>query len=174
MWKAPIDPGVLAVTRVMHDTKRIRFANIFAANDPESTLMNIRQLENQQLVGRPLTMVINCRPDRIERNGQMGELSAQVQPESIVLIGEVTRSAGKSVPPELQDRVADLGGKLPPGRLLEGVMTATPDGSSIIAVGNIHGQGEVLLHELAALPGWTDHDSESGSTPRTPPGETMR
>jgi hypothetical protein len=26
----------------MHGTKRFRFANIFAANDPESTFMNIQ------------------------------------------------------------------------------------------------------------------------------------
>lgn len=175
MWAAPIDPGALAVARVMHGTKRIRFANIFAANDPESTLMNIRQLENQQLIGRPLTMVINCRPDRIERNGQMGELTAEVQPERIVLIGEVTRSAGRSVPAELQDRIVDLGGKVSPGRLLEGVMAATPDDSSVLAVGNIHGQGEVLLHELQALPSWDKEDtSRSASMSNTPTGERIR
>lgn len=174
MWAAPIDPGALAVVRVMHGTKRIRFANIFAANDPESTLMNIRQLENQQLIGRPLTMVINCRPDRIERNGQMGELTAEVQPERIVLIGEVTRSAGRSVPAELQDRIVDLGGKLAPGRLLEGVMAATPDDSSVLAVGNIHGQGEVLLHEIEALPSWAKEDtSRSASMSNTPTGERI-
>jgi poly-gamma-glutamate synthase PgsB/CapB len=169
MWEAPPDPGVLSVARVMHGDKRIRFANVFAANDPESTFMNVRQLEDQRLIGRPLTMLINCRPDRIERNGQMGALSAQVRPETIVLIGEVTRSARATVPQELQDRVVDLGGKLVPHRLLEGVLAATPDDSSIVAVGNIHGQGEVLIHELAALPSWTPQDrSRSASMLRTP------
>ncbi|MEV1286591.1 poly-gamma-glutamate synthase PgsB [Micromonospora sp. NPDC049679] len=175
MWEAPPDPGVLAVARVMHGDKRIRFANIFAANDPESTFMNIRQLEDQELISRPLTMVINCRPDRIERNGQMGEMSAQVQPQTIVLIGEATKSARNTVPGELQDRVVDLGGKLVPDRLLEGVTAATPDGSSIIAVGNIHGQGEVLLHELEALPSWSCEDgSPSARTPRTNTRERIR
>ena len=172
MWEAPPDPGVLSVARVMHDSKRLRFANVFAANDPESTLMNIRQLEDQRLIERPLTMLINCRPDRIERNGQMGALAGEVQPETIVLIGEVTRSARAAVPAELQDRVVDLGGKLPPDRLIEGVMAATPDDSSIVAVGNIHGQGEVLIHELAALPSWTCQDrSESDSMLLTATGE---
>jgi gamma-polyglutamate synthase len=172
MWEAPPDPGVLSVARVMHGDKRMRFANIFAANDPESTFMNIQQLEGQHLITRPLTMVINCRPDRIERNGQMGELSGRVQPETIILIGEVTKSARTSIPAELQDRVVDLGGKPDPSRLLEGVTAATPDDSSIVAVGNIHGQGEVLLHELARLPGWTCEDgSESGSTLRLPTWE---
>jgi gamma-polyglutamate synthase len=175
MCEAPPDPGVLSVARIMDDNRRIRFANVFAANDPESTLMNIRQLEHQRLIKRPLTMLINCRPDRIERNGQMGALTAEVQPQRIVLIGEVTRSASTAVPTELQDRVVDLGGKLRPDRLLEGVLAATPDDSSIIAVGNIHGQGEVLIHELAALPSWhCQDDSPSGSMLLTTSGERLR
>ncbi|WP_245718850.1 poly-gamma-glutamate synthase PgsB [Micromonospora rhizosphaerae] len=175
MWEAPPDPGVLSVARVLHGTKRLRFANVFAANDPESTIMNIKQLEDQQLITRPLTMVINCRPDRVERNRQMGELSARVQPDSLVLIGEPTKSARTSVPADLQDRVVDLGGKLVPERLLAGVTAAAPDDSSIVAVGNIHGQGEVLLHELATLPSWTCEDgSESASMLRTQTGERIR
>jgi poly-gamma-glutamate synthase PgsB/CapB len=175
MWEAPPDPGVLSVARVMHDSKRIRFANVFAANDPESTLMNIRQLENQQLIDRPLTMVINCRPDRIERNGQMGALAADVNPESVVLIGEVTRSARATVPADLQDRVVDLGGKPASDRLLEDVMAATPADSSIVAVGNIHGQGEALINELATLPSWTCQDrSPSDSMLLTSTGERIR
>ncbi|GIJ22333.1 poly-gamma-glutamate synthase PgsB [Micromonospora lutea] len=154
MWAAPPDPGVLSVARVLYRDKRVRFANIFAANDPESTYMNIQQLEKQQLITRPLTMVINCRPDRMERNGQMGTLAGRVRPQRVVLIGEMTRSARVNVPAELQGQVVDLGGKLPPERLISEVMAATAPDGSVVAVGNIHGQGEVLLHELAALPSW--------------------
>jgi gamma-polyglutamate synthase len=159
MWDAPPDPGVLSVSRVRYGTKRLAFANVFAANDPESTLMNIRQLENQRLIGRPLAMLINCRPDRVERNGQMGTLSGEVNPDRMILIGEPTRSAKAAVPDRLQSRVVDLGGKLPPERLAEDVLAAVPDLGSIVACGNIHGQGEVLLHELAALPGWNSGET---------------
>ena len=41
MWDAPPDPGVLQVHRYEVDDRRMRFANVFAANDPESTLMNV-------------------------------------------------------------------------------------------------------------------------------------
>jgi poly-gamma-glutamate synthase PgsB/CapB len=159
MWAAPPDPGVLSVSRVRHGTKRIAFANVFAANDPESTFMNIRQLESQRLIGRPFAMLINCRPDRVERNGQMGTLTGEVDPDRVILIGEPTRSAKAAVPDRLQSRVVDLGGKLPPERLLEEVLMAVPDLGSIVAVGNIHGQGEVLLHELEALPGWNSGET---------------
>ncbi|AEB42224.1 MULTISPECIES: poly-gamma-glutamate synthase PgsB [Micromonospora] len=172
MWAAPPDPGVLSVARVLYQEKRVRFANIFAANDPESTFMNIQQLEQQQLINRPLTMVINCRPDRVERNGQMGTLAGRVQPQQIVLIGEMTRSARVNVPADLQSRVVDLGGKLPPERLVAEVMAATAPDGSVIAVGNIHGQGEVLLHELAALPSWEPRGRDRAEsmlrTPSTP------
>ncbi|NEB73614.1 poly-gamma-glutamate synthase PgsB, partial [Streptomyces fulvissimus] len=35
MYEAPPDPGVLSVERyATHDGKKLRFANVFAANDP--------------------------------------------------------------------------------------------------------------------------------------------
>ncbi|MET8256684.1 poly-gamma-glutamate synthase PgsB [Micromonospora sp. NPDC005553] len=169
MWSAPPDPGVLSVARVLYGDKRVRFANIFAANDPESTYMNIEQLEKQRLISKPLTMVINCRPDRVERNGQMGTLAGRVQPQCIVLIGEMTRSAKVNVPAELQSRVVDLGGKLPSERLISEVMAVTAEDASIVAVGNIHGQGEVLLHELAALPSWEPQDHSRAESMLRPP-----
>ncbi|MEU8422292.1 poly-gamma-glutamate synthase PgsB [Micromonospora sp. NPDC048835] len=169
MWSAPPDPGVLSVARVLYGDKRVRFANIFAANDPESTYMNIEQLEKQRLISKPLTMVINCRPDRVERNGQMGTLAGRVQPQRIVLIGEMTRSARVNVPAELQSRVVDLGGKLPSERLISEVLAVTAEDASIVAVGNIHGQGEVLLHELAALPSWEPRDHTRAESMLRPP-----
>src|SRR5262249_45084930 len=93
MWAAPPDPGVLPVHHDPAGPGRVRFANVFAANDPESTLMNIEQLRGQGAIGDPLHVVINCRPDRVERNGQMGALVPRIAPERVVLIGEPTRSA---------------------------------------------------------------------------------
>ena len=69
-----------------------------------------------------------------------------------MLIGEQTHTARGRVPPELADRVVDLGGALDLDALLDAVVIG-PDGvGSVVAVGNIHGQGEVLLSRLAALP----------------------
>jgi poly-gamma-glutamate synthase PgsB/CapB len=152
MVAANPDPGTVAVENYSTHRGRVAFANVFAANDPESTLMNIDLLRGRGLITSPLTMVINCRPDRVERNGQMGELSGRVRPERIVLIGELTHTARGRVPPELADRVVDLGGALDLDALLDAVVIG-PDGvGSVVAVGNIHGQGEVLLSRLAALP----------------------
>jgi poly-gamma-glutamate synthase PgsB/CapB len=146
------DPGTVTVDTYATGRGRLAFANVFAANDPESTLMNIHLLEDRGLLHDPLTVVINCRPDRIERNGQMGELTGRIQPDRIVLIGEQTHSARARVPRELADRVLDLGGDLDVDAFLDSVAFGPGGHACVVAVGNIHGQGEVLLSHVAALP----------------------
>jgi poly-gamma-glutamate synthase PgsB/CapB len=151
MWAAPPDPGVLTVEEYRAGDAHLRFANVFAANDPESTLMNINQLEAQGAIERPLHVVINCRPDRIERNAQMGGIVAKIDPERVYLIGEPTRSARTAIPAGYQDRVVDLGGRHSGRELVTGIMGHVRGSASLLAIGNIHGQGEVLLHELSLL-----------------------
>ncbi|MFJ8537297.1 poly-gamma-glutamate synthase PgsB [Streptomyces sp. NPDC093591] len=153
MYEAPPDPGVLSVERYRtHDGKRLRFANVFAANDPESTLMNIEQLLELGAIHRPLHVVINCRPDRVERNGQMGALIPRLDPETVFLIGHPTRSAADAIPAHWTGNVVDLGGdRRDPGRLTTDLLAHLGPDSSLVAIGNIHGQGELLLERLAAL-----------------------
>jgi len=56
------------------------------------------------------------------------------------------------VPRELTDRVVDRGGGLDMDAFLDAVAFG-PDGEgSVVTVGNIHGQGEVLLSRIAVLP----------------------
>jgi poly-gamma-glutamate synthase PgsB/CapB len=149
MWNAPPDPGVLTVREYVVNGAPIRFANVFAANDPESTLQNIEQLARQGLIGPPLCVLINCRPDRVERNGQMGALIPKLRPARVVLIGEPTRSA--AVPGAFSSVVVDLGGRRSGASLLDGLGAAAGPGASVVAIGNIHGQGEALLDELEKL-----------------------
>ncbi|WP_433891370.1 poly-gamma-glutamate synthase PgsB [Streptomyces sp. CA-111067] len=184
MYEAPPDPGVLSVQRyripdeqssfipdeqTSYDPsaaggfpaggKRLRFANVFAANDPESTLMNVNQLLDLGAISRPLNVLINCRPDRVERNGQMGEIVPQLAPDQVFVIGHPAKSAIDAIPGEWRSRAVDLGGdrRDPDGLLAEILRRLGPD-SSLVAVGNIHGQGELLLERLAELPA----DDEQG------------
>ncbi|WP_411138476.1 poly-gamma-glutamate synthase PgsB [Streptomyces sp. C10] len=154
MWDAPPDPGVLSVERYRTpDGKRLRFANVFAANDPESTLMNVRQLEELGAIRRPLNMVINCRPDRVERNGQMGAIVPDLDPETVFLIGHPAKSARDGIPSGWSGRVVDLGGdRRDAQELTRAVLDELGPDSSLVAVGNIHGQGELFLEHLGKLP----------------------
>ncbi|MFI6086144.1 poly-gamma-glutamate synthase PgsB [Streptomyces sp. NPDC051217] len=154
MYDAPPDPGVLSVERYLTpDGKRLRFANVFAANDPESTLMNINQLLDLGAIARPLNVVINCRPDRVERNGQMGEIVPDLQPDQVFVIGHPAKSAIDAIPADWRSRAVDLGGdKRDPAEFMRELLEQLGPDSSLVAIGNIHGQGELLLEHLAELP----------------------
>lgn len=154
MYDAPPDPGVLSVERYRTDDgKRLRFANVFAANDPESTLMNINQLLDLGAIHRPLSVVINCRPDRVERNGQMGEIIPDLDPEHVFVIGHPAKSAIDAIPAEFRSRAVDLGGdRRDPEEFMAALLDRLGPDSSLVAIGNIHGQGEILLEHLAELP----------------------
>ncbi|MEU7600069.1 poly-gamma-glutamate synthase PgsB [Streptomyces sp. NPDC041003] len=158
MYDAPPDPGVLSVERyVAPGGKRVRFANVFAANDPESTLMNINQLLDLGAVDRPLNVVINCRPDRVERNGQMGAIVPDLMPDKVFVIGHPAKSAIDAIPAEWRGRAVDLGGDQRDGEeFMNELLGHLGESSSLVAIGNIHGQGEILLEHLAELPGFED------------------
>ncbi|WP_046777925.1 poly-gamma-glutamate synthase PgsB [Streptomyces yangpuensis] len=164
MYEAPPDPGVLSVERYLAPGgKRLRFANVFAANDPESTLMNINQLLDLGAVDRPLSVVINCRPDRVERNGQMGAIIPELRPDKVFVIGHPAKSAIDAIPAEWRDRAVDLGGDHRDGEeFMQELLGHLGPSSSLVAIGNIHGQGEVLLEHLAELPADEAADSEDG------------
>jgi gamma-polyglutamate synthase len=151
MIESPPDPGTVAVQDYVVDAGRLSFANLFAANDPASTLMNIEQLSARGLIGRPLNVVINCRPDRVERNGQMGALTEQLRPDRILLIGEPTRSARTMVPSEFADLIQDFGSRPRFDDVVAAFATDAGVGS-VVTIGNIHGQGEVLLEHVEQLP----------------------
>lgn len=153
MWDAPPDPGVLSVERyITPEGKRLRFANIFAANDPESTLMNVRQLEELGAIRRPLSVVINCRPDRVERNAQMGAIVPELDPDAVFLIGHPTKSARDGIPADWTGLVVDLGGdRRDPQELTGDLLGELGANSSLVAIGNIHGQGELFLECLSEM-----------------------
>ncbi|MFE5844487.1 poly-gamma-glutamate synthase PgsB [Streptomyces niveus] len=171
MYDAPPDPGVLSVERYLTpDGKRLRFANVFAANDPESTLMNINQLLDLGAIARPLNVVINCRPDRVERNGQMGEIVPDLQPDKVFVIGHPAKSAIDAIPAEWRSRAVDLGGdKRDPEEFMRELLVQLGADSSLVAIGNIHGQGELLLEHLAELPADETPDPDLDVVPAAAP-----
>ncbi len=153
MWAAPPDPGVLTVETYRVAGTTVRFANIFAANDPQSTIANVQELAGRGAIQPPYHVLINCRPDRVERNAQMGSIVPDLDASVAILIGHPTKSARDAIPAGWNGRVIDLGGL---GRSAEEIwreiVTAAegePDSSaSVLAIGNIHGQGELLLEYM--------------------------
>jgi len=152
MYAAPPDPGVLTVEEYLSHGRLLRFANIFAANDPRSTVMNFQQLLDQGRIRPPILTLVNCRPDRIERNAQMGRIVPDLLTETLILIGHPTRSARDAVPRGWDGQLLDLGGPTrEPEEIWHRIVSAVPGEASMVAVGNIHGQGERLLAHMARL-----------------------
>ncbi|SED07939.1 poly-gamma-glutamate synthase PgsB/CapB [Amycolatopsis tolypomycina] len=149
MWDAPPDPGVLTVESYDFDGKSLRFANVFAANDPRSTVMNVRELIEQGRIPAPVFTLVNCRPDRVERNGQMGEIVSELDTDKLFVIGHPTKSALAKVPAGWRGEVFDLGGaNRPVDEILRTILDQIDHDASLVAIGNIHGQGEKLLLHL--------------------------
>ena len=88
----------------------------------------------------------------MERNGQMGALVADLEPERVVLIGTPTRSARMAIPQKWHDTIVDLGGNPRATELVDEIVAGIDEQASLVAIGNIHGQGELLLEELDTLP----------------------
>ncbi|MFI8280899.1 poly-gamma-glutamate synthase PgsB [Streptomyces sp. NPDC085929] len=153
MYDAAPDPGALTVEEVRTEGGTVRLANVFAANDPQSTLMNVRQLVVAGLLKPPFMTLINCRPDRIERNGQMGRIVPELDTETLILIGHPTKSAREAIPADWTGRVVDLGGpRREPAEIWRSIAGHVIGTTSLVAVGNIHGQGERLLAYVESLP----------------------
>ncbi|MET0698961.1 MAG: poly-gamma-glutamate synthase PgsB [Mycobacterium sp.] len=159
MYAAEPDPGVLRVDARQYNGRRFAAVNLFAANDPQSTIMNVELLQQRRIISKRISLLINCRPDRAERNGQMGDITDRLDPQTIFLVGSPTKSALDHVPLWLRDRVVDLGGEQASGAdLLESLSQHLPDDPShaLVMVGNIHGRGEHLLAALAQTPSFDD------------------
>lgn len=152
MYEAAPDPGVLRVERYYLGDKTLRLANIFAANDPNSTVMNFQRLLNADAIRPPIFAIINCRPDRVERNRQMGEIIPELLTEKLFVIGHPTRSAIASLPSDWDGKVIDLGGlDKEAEEIFRSIMAEVDEEASLVAIGNIHGQGEMLLEHLEQL-----------------------
>jgi poly-gamma-glutamate synthase PgsB/CapB len=151
MWEAAPDPGVLSVDRYVLGGTVIRFANVFAANDPSSTVMNVDRLLETGMIRAPIFAIVNCRPDRIERNRQMAQILPQLRATKAFVIGHPSRSTLSAVPECWGGTAFDLGGERSSGDILAAILAEVDGEASLVAVGNIHGQGELLLEHLETV-----------------------
>jgi hypothetical protein len=111
--------------------------------------MNVERLRELGEIEPPIIALVNCRPDRIERNAQMGEIVPELGAEKLVVIGHPARSAIGAVANGWNGRVVDLGGDHRDGdELWRAIVEEVDEDASIVAIGNIHGRGEVLLEHL--------------------------
>ena len=150
MQEAQPDAGVLRRYTVRSGEKEIEFVNAFAANDPDSTLLIWQRLGlERREPGRKRIVLANCRPDRIQRSGQIAELiGRRIDADHVVLTGEGTalvafQAAGYGL---ARERIRDLGG-MDAERVYERVLDLVDTRATVVGIGNIVGLGEeIVLH----------------------------
>ena len=150
MQEATPDPGALRRYTVRSGAKQIEFVNAFAANDPDSTLLIWRRLGLERRErGVKRIVLANCRPDRIQRSGQIAELiGKQLDADVAVLTGQGTalvafQAVKHGLPP---GRIRDLGG-MDAERIYERVLDVVEERGVVVGIGNIVGLGEeIVLH----------------------------
>lgn len=140
MQKANPDPGALRKYRVTDRGKTIHFYNVFAANDPESTVYIINMVTGH-LKDVEKIIILNSRADRLFRSQQLVDAVKQVDYSYLLLTGEITEKVesyalSHGIP---RDKLFTLGQPLPE-KVYNQVWDITKNESHVLGVGNIAGQ----------------------------------
>lgn len=145
MYKAIPDAGALNFHSITVSDKKINFYNAFAANDPQSTLMILNQLKDQNKFIGTKIILLNSRPDRIDRAKQLSEMTGKFLGDEIdylILIGQPTDmvenlSAANGV---RRNKILNLG-VTDPVNVFDSIVSCTDNESTVIAIGNMGGMG---------------------------------
>lgn len=149
MREANPDPGALRIERVR---KNAVFVNAFAANEPKSSRKIWEAIMGMDLPWKNPILVMNCRPDRVDRTWQFIKDFFPYLPEcTLLVIGSSTSDCRKAYargkfPNVTEFRCFEGGDIAPVMEYLEGVM----EGRVIFGVGNIHGAGHAFIEALTA------------------------
>ncbi|MEM7050259.1 MAG: poly-gamma-glutamate synthase PgsB [Acidobacteriota bacterium] len=149
MWRAVPDAGVLTRSRVEQGGKVATLFNAFAANDPDSSARIWSMLRDGGHLRGQRFVLLNSRPDRKDRSEQLAHLVADELGEECdraLVMGEPTDAVVRLLRGYgfAGERTVDLG-KAMPERVLEAIFAVTESESSIVAIGNMGGQGAATV-----------------------------
>jgi len=156
MQNAHPDPGALK-KYVIHDRKKdINFYNVFAANDPESTVYIINMV-TAHLKGVETIIILNSRADRLFRSQQLIDALAAVDYDYLLLTGEIPEKVesyalSKKIP---RDKLVSLGQPLTE-EVYKKVWDLTRSESHVLGIGNIAGDikygAQIVAHFKHKIP----------------------
>jgi gamma-polyglutamate synthase len=153
MRNAPADPYAMRVTEIGDPADPAFFVNGFAANDPASTLAVWDHIADRDLPTDDLTVIVNCREDRMDRTQRFAEdVLPHLPIDTLVVTGRQTR-------PILH--AANGGGRIDVDELLDLTDASADDvvaalegslaGRIVYGIGNLHGGGVELVQALEDL-----------------------
>lgn len=145
MYEAVPDAGVLTRTEIEAAHRVLYFYNVFAANDPDSSLLIWRKIRDEGGLEGNRVVLLNTRQDRLDRARQLSEMvAARIGNETDFLIlmgesGEVVESmcTGYGFP---KKKIINLG-FTGPEKVFDTVLSVTQDTSTVFAIGNMGGMG---------------------------------
>ncbi|MCE5305092.1 poly-gamma-glutamate synthase PgsB, partial [bacterium] len=140
MQKATPDPGALKKYRIQDAGKTIIFYNVFAANDPQSTVGIIKMVTGN-LKDVEKIIILNSRADRIFRSQQLVDAVKALDFSYLLLTGEIPDKIESfclqaGIPKE---KIIPLGEPLPEV-IYQKVLELTRQESHILGIGNIAGR----------------------------------
>lgn len=147
MLKAHPDPGALRIHNIRRNAV---FINGMAANEPSSTLEIWEKIKETNHAWQNPIIVMNCRPDRVDRTDLfIKDFFPYIPNSTLLVIGENTMACQKAYErgkfPNVVEFKCIEGKELAPiMNYLENVM----ENRLIFGVGNIHGIGEEFIEAL--------------------------
>jgi gamma-polyglutamate synthase len=171
MRDAPVDPFAMRITPVGDPIEPAYFVNGFAANDPRSTLAVWEHIQERDLDVDGLTVIVNCRSDRIDRTALFAtDVLPELPIDTLIVTGEQTRpilraaSDGHLAADDLRDLT---------GASASEVVAALNGNLSdhvILGIGNLHGGGMELVAAIEQLT--PDHLEPHGVAQCSEPSST--
>ncbi len=145
MYQAIPDEGALTRHLVESAGKQMFFYNVFAANDPDSTLLIWQKIMFEKGFEGTRIVLLNTRQDRLDRARQLTEMVAnKIGGEAGFLVlmgqsGEVVENmaVGYGMP---KNKIINLG-YTEPEKVFEAMLSITHKTSTIFAIGNMGGMG---------------------------------
>jgi poly-gamma-glutamate synthase PgsB/CapB len=156
MQAAHPDPGALKKYQVEDRGKSIHFYNVFAANDPESTVFIINMVTGK-LSGAERIIILNSRADRLFRSQQLIDALAEVEYDYLLLTGEIPEKVEDYALSHgvRKDRLFALGQPLTE-EVYQKVWQLTKKESHVLGIGNIAGEfkygAQIVAHFKHKIP----------------------
>ncbi|MCB5252217.1 MAG: poly-gamma-glutamate synthase PgsB [Candidatus Cloacimonadaceae bacterium] len=140
MQEARPDPGALRKYIIPDRGKEIHFYNVFAANDPESTVYIINMV-TALLTQASTIVILNSRADRLFRSQQLVDCLANVNYDYLLLTGEIHEKVEAYALSHgvKREKLIALGQPLPE-KVYQKVWELTDKEAHVLGIGNIAGE----------------------------------
>ena len=156
MQGARPDPGALRKYIIPDRGKEIHFYNVFAANDPESTVYIINMV-TAEFTNATTIVILNSRADRLFRSQQLVDAMAKVNYDYLLLTGEIPDKVEAYALSHgvKREKLIALGQPLT-SKVYEKVWNLTDKEAHVMGIGNIAGEikygAQIVAHFKHKIP----------------------